>query len=76
MVTSMVAGLVLNWTADFAALAVLALVSDLIAVFVTPTTWLAAAAVVGMLTAYAVLAYGIAFRLEKGVELTGKTWLG
>ena len=77
MVTSTVAGLVLNWTAPFAALAVLALVSDLIAVFVTPTTWLAAAAVVGMLTAYAVLAYGIALRLEKGVELTGKilAWL-
>jgi hypothetical protein len=72
MVTSTLAGLLLNWTAPFAALAVLALIGDFIALFVAPKAWLDVSATLGILTAVAMLAYGTALRRDKAIEVAGK----
>ena len=72
MVTSTVAGLLLNWTAPFAGLAVLALVGNCVAQFMAPRTWLVASAILSVFTSIAMLAYGLALRRNRAVELTGK----
>jgi hypothetical protein len=71
MVTSTVAGLLLNWTALFAALAVLALVGGFVGLFVTPKTWLVAAATFAVLAAVAMLAYGTALRWDRYSKCAG-----
>lgn len=62
MVTGTIAGLLLNWTAPFFILAVLALVSNYVAMRLSAETWLVAVAALGGMTTFSILCYGVALR--------------
>ena len=72
MVTSTIAGLILNWTAPFACLAVFSLIANSIEPFAPPVFWLDASAALGVLASLSMLVYGLALRLDTFVNLTGK----
>lgn len=69
MVTGTIAGLLLNWTAPLCILAVLALVSNYVALRFSAETWLVAAAALGIITAVLIGVYGAALRWGVGTEV-------